>query len=114
MKKTILATLAVMTAMIGAQAHALDITGLVIAIPLEASVDVTAVIASPTITTAAAMGANDKQAYYAELRDDAVEQVAEGGAPSAVLADAIAQIREQTGTTLSDRELSVAIVKAIN
>jgi hypothetical protein len=114
MNKTILTTGLMLTALTGVQAYAFGVSELAIAIPLEATVDVTAIVASPTVTTAADTVAAEKQAYFVELRDDAVMEVAEGGAPSAVLADAIQQIREQTGTTLSDHDLAVAIVQAIN
>lgn len=115
MKKTILSALVLASVLVGAQmAHAFEITGLVIAIPLEASIDVTALVVAPTATTAGAADMDDKQAYFAQLRDDAVEQVADGGAPSAILADAIQQIRTQTGTTASDSDLALDIVKAMN
>jgi hypothetical protein len=115
MKKTMISTLLIATALIGAQmAHAYEVTGLVIAIPLEAGIAVTALVVAPTASTAAAADGDDKQAYFSSLRDEAAQQVADGGVASAELANAIQQIREQTGTSASDRDLSMAIVKANN
>ena len=116
MKKTTISTLLIATALIGAQmAHAYEVTGLVIAIPLEAGIAVTALVVAPTASTAAAADGDDKQAYFSSLRDEAAQQVADGGIPFRPNSPArFSRSAEQTGTSASDRDLSMAIVKAIN
>lgn len=112
-KKSFGVILAALTALGAVQlAHAYDIVALAIAIPLEAGIEVTALIVAPTATTDAS-GSDDKSVYFSELRDEAVEQIAEGTVPSALLSDAFTQIREQTGTQASDQELALAVIRAI-
>ena len=110
--KKALAVLAVMSAFAIPAAHALDVTALLVAIPIASGEYVTAGILAPTATTE---GAYDNRAvYYQVLRDDAAQEVAADGAPTAVLEDAIRQVRAQTGTTLDNRAIAIQILKALN
>jgi hypothetical protein len=109
--------LALILALIGLNtAHALEVTTLIVDIPLDVANSASASIeagSSSSSTTGAAMG-DKKEAYFTQLREDSIQEVADGGAPTAVLEDAILQIRAQTGTTASDRDLALAIVQAMN
>jgi hypothetical protein len=96
-------------------AHALDVTALIVAIPVAIGEYSTAAVLLPTGTTEGTpQDANDKAVYYQSLRDEAGAEIAVGGAPTAVLQDAINQIRAQTGTQLSPRDISIQIMKALN